>query len=55
MKFTKNPLNFMDALCVLFIGLKLTNVIDWSWFWVFTPEWIELIAAVIIVWVAKTR
>lgn len=28
------------ALTVLFIGLKLTNYIDWSWWWVLSPLWI---------------
>ena len=25
---------------VLFIGLKLTHCIDWSWIWVLCPFWI---------------
>lgn len=24
---------------VLFVALKLTNVIDWSWWWVTLPFW----------------
>lgn len=27
---------------VLFIGLKLGKVIDWSWLWVLSPFWIPL-------------
>lgn len=27
-------------LTVLFIGLKLTGYIDWSWVWVLSPLWI---------------
>jgi len=30
-------MNFLSLLTVLFIGLKLTNNIDWSWFWVLSP------------------
>ena len=26
-------------LTVLFVGLKLTHYIDWSWWWVFSPLW----------------
>lgn len=26
-------------LLVLFVGLKLGNVINWSWFWVLSPLW----------------
>lgn len=29
----------MELLTVLFIGLKLTGVIDWSWWWVTAPIW----------------
>ena len=29
-------------LTVLFIGLKLTNVIQWSWLWVLSPLWIPV-------------
>lgn len=27
-------------LLVAFVVLKLTNVIDWSWWWVLSPLWI---------------
>lgn len=35
-------------LLVLFIGLKLTGSIDWSWWWVLSPLWIPLSIAFII-------
>jgi len=28
------------ALAIVFITLKLINVIDWSWWWVLSPIWI---------------
>lgn len=31
---------FLYLLTVLFVGLKLTNQIDWSWMWVLSPLWI---------------
>lgn len=34
--------NFAGLLTILFIGLKLTNHIDWSWWWVLSPLWIGL-------------
>jgi len=39
-------------LTVLFIGLKLTNHIDWSWIWVLSPLWLIVLAsmAVISIW-----
>jgi len=30
-------IGFVGALTLLFIGLKLGNVIDWSWWWVLSP------------------
>ena len=29
-------------LTVLFVGLKLTGFIAWSWWWVLSPLWIPL-------------
>lgn len=30
-------------LTVLFVGLKLTDHIDWPWLWVLAPAWIPLV------------
>ena len=32
-------MNFLSVLAVLFVGLKLTSVIDWSWWFVLMPLW----------------
>ena len=32
-------IGFMGALALLFIALKLTGVIAWSWWWVTLPLW----------------
>ena len=32
-------IGFMGVLAIVFITLKLTNNIDWSWFWVTAPIW----------------
>ncbi len=34
---------------IVFLVLKLTDTIDWSWWWVFAPFWIP-IGLVIILW-----
>ncbi len=34
------PVTFLSLLGLLFIGLKLGKVIDWSWWWVLAPFWI---------------
>jgi hypothetical protein len=33
-------IGFAGGLTLLFIGLKITHVIDWSWWWVLSPLWI---------------
>ena len=42
-------LNFAFLLTILFVGLKLTNYIDWSWLWVLSPIWISFSIFFIIV------
>ena len=41
-------IGIIGALQILFIGLKLTEIIDWSWGWVLSPMWmpVTLIIAV---------
>ena len=40
---------FTGLLTVLFIGLKLGKVIDWSWWWVLSPLWISTALAVVFI------
>lgn len=35
-------ISFAGLLTIVFIVLKLTNVIDWSWWWVTAPIWIPV-------------
>lgn len=35
-------------LFLIFMVLKLTNHIDWSWWWVTSPLWISVILLVIV-------
>lgn len=39
-------IGFVGALTILFIALKLTHVIAWSWAWVLAPLWISAIAVI---------
>lgn len=32
-------MGFLDALFLVFLVLKLTKVIDWSWWWITAPLW----------------
>lgn len=34
-------IGFCGLLTIVFITLKLTNVIQWSWIWVLSPLWIS--------------
>jgi hypothetical protein len=34
--------SFTTMLAILFIALKLTEVIQWSWLWVLAPIWLPL-------------
>lgn len=45
---TQNNL-LVVLLTVLFIGLKLTGYIDWSWWWVLAPVWIPLVLALVVI------
>ena len=38
-------MSFLNWLTLLFIGLKLTNFIDWSWWWVLSPIWLTIVLA----------
>ena len=39
---------FLGLLTLLFIGLKLTGYIAWSWIWVLAPLWIPISIALLI-------
>lgn len=42
-------IGFTGALTILFIALKLCNVINWSWVWVLSPIWIDAIIIVLAI------
>jgi hypothetical protein len=37
-------IGFFGLLAIVFITLKLTNVINWSWWWVTAPLWGPVVA-----------
>ena len=47
-KITVNSPNFFEWLALLFIGLRLTNVIVWHWIWVLAPLWLQVCLVIII-------
>lgn len=48
---TSGGVGFTGLLFITFLVLKLTNVIDWSWWWVTAPLWggVALVAAFFII------
>lgn len=47
-------IGFVGLLTILFIGLKLTDYIDWSWWWVLSPIWISVSIVLLIIAIAAT-
>ena len=37
------------VLFLIFLVLKLCNVIDWSWWWVTAPLWIPIAIAILLI------
>ncbi len=49
---------FFSLLTLMFIGLKLTDHIDWSWWWVLAPIWTKfafLLLVIVVVIIVKKR
>ena len=53
-KTQSGGIGFVGLLTILFIGLKLTNVIAWSWWWVLSPLWITASVVIAILLIALT-
>lgn len=41
-------IGFAGLLAIVFIVLKLTKVIDWSWWWVTCPLWLPWAFAIVV-------
>jgi len=48
---TSGGLGSASVLTIVFVVLKLTHNIDWSWWWVLSPLWISagFVVAVLVV------
>ena len=52
-KSTTSPgIGFFGLLAILFITLKLTGYITWSWLWVLAPIWITFVIVVFVLIIA---
>jgi hypothetical protein len=45
---SSSGIGFTGLLTIAFVVLKLTGVIDWSWWWVLSPLWIGFVVGMII-------
>ena len=48
MQQQQNGIGFVGLLTILFIALKLTGHITWSWWWVLSPMWISALLGISI-------
>jgi hypothetical protein len=46
---SKGGIGISTILLIIFIVLKLTGNIDWSWWWVLSPLWIPIVLSLIII------
>ena len=46
---TTIDIGFTGLLTIVFVTLKLTKVINWSWWWVISPIWIHLGLVLLII------
>jgi membrane protein YdbS with pleckstrin-like domain len=47
-KSSRRGVSFMGLLTLIFITLKLCNVITWSWWWVLAPLWAGVAIVIVI-------
>lgn len=50
---TSSGIGFTGLLTIVFIVLKLTGVINWSWIWVLSPAWIHVLLIILVVIILK--
>lgn len=41
--------SFLELLFLLLLGLKLADIISWSWWWVCAPIWVPLAIFILII------
>jgi hypothetical protein len=46
---TSSGIGFGGLLAIVFITLKLTGYINWSWIWVLSPIWIPILLVIAII------
>lgn len=49
---SSSGIGFLGLLTIVFIILKLTNYINWSWWWVLAPFWMPWAIVLIVLFIA---
>lgn len=50
-KSSTGGISFLGLLTIVFITLKLTKVIAWSWWWVLSPLWIPIAIVLVVIFI----
>lgn len=48
-KYSGGSIGFGAILFIVFLVLKLTSVINWSWLWVTSPLWIPFALCIVLI------
>lgn len=44
-------ITFLQLLTIVFVVLKLTKYIDWSWWWVLAPLWAPVVLVIAVMFI----
>lgn len=47
-RVTSSGMNLSWLLFIVFMVLKLTKLIDWSWWWVSSPLWLPFVVGLVL-------
>lgn len=50
---SRGGVSFFSLLTIMFIGLKLSNNIDWDWVWVLSPLWLPFVIILVPLLILK--
>ena len=45
----RDGMSFLGTLTLIFVVLRLCNLIDWSWLWVLAPLWMSFALGIILI------
>lgn len=46
--YNSGGIGFTGLLTIVFITLKLLDVIQWSWIWILSPLWISFLIGIVL-------